>query len=288
MTDKVKKLNEIDPIYKKYIEDTYLDVFGKLQHKLDHNHGKPTLVMSLQYPAKPSLTEIFSDTAKQHRLGAAIPHIIAMTVAARAVGKENIIVSFEMDPERLKSLDVDVRRPMDYALRFARESGFKIVGTDTGNKEAEANNPDNFIEESLDPIRKKKEIASINELAAGKPRIVVHIGSVLPPYNLFGFNENQNPDRMENPKVFDAIDKSPFREKYGDPFIINVTDADAPMGGSTFLKNSSISAVQAPLPGASISDSDSTKIAAAIEEMAKLLEPSPLPAAPKTPSGPKR
>jgi hypothetical protein len=286
--------------YEKFAKDIYANVYFHAKDRMDHNHGKPVLIVSgeshFDAPLE-KLSNLFKDAAKQEpAMAAAYAHIAAIETAIRLAGKENVVISFERDPDVVKKIIADAKKdygsvenyfgdnlsidgPMGFAFRYAYNQGLTIIGSDTGDKAALKRHNGDIIAASKDEGRYKEEIVALKELAAThKPRFVVHIGGVDHLATLAGYPYDKDPLKSEA--------NNPFKQTYGQPVMIFAGDRDrSTSAGGEFFKNLN-SIIQADAPG-KMDDSDLNEIEDRIESFADKLAPPSTTAPFKPPQGPR-
>ena len=128
--------------YDQYARDVYATVFKNMKSAL-HDAGKKSVLTVSGESHDDTFLEAWiinpftPDDKEKPALAAAYAHVSAMTAAEKLVGKNNVIVSIEAMPERIKEvlekfrngfkpeeIGLDRGLPTIYALYHAYEKGF--------------------------------------------------------------------------------------------------------------------------------------------------------------------
>ena len=214
-------------------------------------------------------------------MAAAYGHLAAINAAIRIAGKENVVISFERDPDVVEKIvgdakknygsvekyfgdNLDVDAPMGYAFRYAYNQGLKIVGSDKGDKAAIERNDGDLRAASEDKGRYMEEIVALKELAAThKPHIVVHIGGVNHMATLAGFPFDKDPYKSDF--------ENPFKKTYGSPVFMFGGDRNSKSPQAEYFKDSR-HAIQVDAPG-KMDDRDLLDIDLRVEAAADNISP---------------
>ncbi|MCE7887793.1 MAG: hypothetical protein DYH13_09885 [Alphaproteobacteria bacterium PRO2] len=289
--------------YEKYAKDVYATVFKNMKSAL-HAAGKKSLLVVSGESHGDSFWETWvtntytPDEKEKPALAAAYAHISAMTAAEKLVGQKNVIVSIEATPERIQEIlkkfdkglkpeeiEMDRGTPMTYALYHAYESGFKIVGTDSGSKKArklaeeEGIFPDKKVDEAI--ASEERLGAERNEIGklASKAKIVVHLGGAAHIPSFYGHKMDEDFTKPDSLQM--THHANPMLKYYGRVIFFNSADKDDSDLTATFF-SSTRNAIQFKPPG-KMSPRDSVDINEQVLSAAESYNMSPVPSSPTAP-----
>lgn len=234
-------MDKISDAYKEFAKDSYSTINAAMRDGLSKSGDLPMLVVSGEMhrdlPEQGFLDFFIPAKHEEPALAAAYSHIAAIQSAIDVAGKENVVVSFELNDTLLeKSLGVvdqiqELRQqgelgnvnseagwmyntfPYFHAMEFAKSQGLVIVGSDPGRGK-------DFSSDSQE--RRDAEVDALGKLAlqtADIPRVVVHVGGEAHFITLQGHPYNFDTSVYENKTHSDAV--SPFEGIYGSQIFIN-------------------------------------------------------------------
>lgn len=280
--------------YKQFARETYEKVYNEMKKSLELSGDTPLLVMSGEhhfdsYKEKNYYNAIAPDSWQEPAAAAAYTHIAMIQAAIDLVGKENVVVSVEMDAflekffeadrayfnsemekfqngASLDSLSQENRTKMEQgaarAQYFAKNTGVEIVGTDLENR-----NPD-------EQLRKDAEIEAIGKIALrtqNTPKIVLHIGGADHIPSLQGHKQKEIEEDAS--ALTKDPDKNPFLGIFGDTLFFNsgraawFGDGGQRSAADGYYTNPD-NAVQIDAPGA-MDESDIREIEQRIQDAAR-------------------
>ncbi len=240
--------------YENFARDTYATVDQQVASALTQANGMPVIILSASEHGDGGLENILNvlmhASAEEPAMASAYTHIAAIESAVRAVGAENVIVSFEFDQEKLdarqgllkpaiENEELSPEQQMSYvelqdhpvyvALYHATESGIETVASDP------LHNIDNYKAQR----RFDAEIETLEQHALrteNPPQIVVHIGgsSHIPMWQghkiheITDGNVNKDKDMSADKEVGGEVNKDkiseeplPFEGVYGKVVFLN-------------------------------------------------------------------
>ena len=267
--------------YEQFAKDTYETVYNAAQKGLSEAKGEPILIVSGEEHSDNILEKIINfvwtdDEDESPAHAAAYTHVAAIKAAEQLVGKYNMVVSVEQDPDLIKDMlsKMDAGMPLDFAMdpsptqiafMYAYENGYTIVGTDAGYRSAIQRAEGDALKAIDDPQRYAMENAALSDLA-DRAKVVVHVGGAAHIKTLQGYlptDDFSDPDNLPEP-----VD-NPFGDVYGRVIFFNSDEDQGRQTGSTSFYRDPKNAIQIDAPGR-MDDSDRENVGQRIEEAATL------------------
>lgn len=208
-------------VYDQFAQDTYEQVHGAIDQALKNSGGLPVFVMSGEVHEDTEMDNTFNeylpDQYENPALAAAYTHISAIHAAGELVGKENMVVSIELDQDTLDQeihiaeLELSGHRimqqtPMYEAIRFAVEQGYEVVPSD----------PLHNTENPYAQERFEAEIEEIGKHALrtdNPPQVIVHIGGAYHIGSLQGYSISEL--KSDGETLTKNPERNPFEGIFG-------------------------------------------------------------------------
>ena len=245
---------------------------GDISQALKSSGNLPVFVMSGEVhedtETENTLNDYLPDQYENPALAAAYTHISAIHAAGELVGKENVIVSIELDQDELdQAIEIANRelngqvlveaRPMYEAVRFAVEQGYELVASDPLRDRKNPDRQDRF----------DAEIETIGKHALrteDTPKVIIHIGGAYHIGSLQGYRADEL--KSDGETLTKNPERNPFEGIFGQTLFYNTAQDTSSMfilevldDGNNYYRNSA-NASQIDPPGR-MTEIDSRNIA---------------------------
>lgn len=224
--------------YENFARDTYSTLNNEIVEAVEQADGMPVIIFSATEHSDSDIEKFLNiltpASQEEPAMASAYTHIAAIESAVRAVGAENVVVSFEFNDRLLNDRqsyiqpaverdDLSPSRQMEHrgleenpvyvALYHAMDSGLETVASD----------PLRDAHNIVDPRRFEAEIESLESLALrteDKPKIVVHIGGSAHIVTWQGYTMDEDRPAYIN-ETIPQKDPQPFEGIYGSTVYFN-------------------------------------------------------------------